>query len=216
MTKKIVSSMLATACALSIGSTVFAADTTTVSTPGEGGLYGADVTVTVTTKVPTISVVLPTTADITINPYKLTVSVDGQEYADSIISPEYTISNASDCAVAISATAALTPSENVSIATAAIKPTDTKKSVFMYLESTPTSGTYIADGYTKATTQMVLTTKNTTQEIMTLDAEDGEGYYKIIGDAASAPEIPWAATDTVTATLKFTIDPVVATPAVTP
>lgn len=216
MTKRFVAGMLSSAFVLSLGMSAFAADNTVVSTPDENGNYKADVTVTVTTEVPTINVTLPTTADITINPYKMEVEVDGEKYSSSIISPEYTITNESDCAISISATGAVVvpDTSNAVLATSALKGTESTNSVFLYLETTATTGTYADKFDSKSPNMMALTTKSTTKEaIVTMAAGDSaatNAYYMIKGDAASTPDTPWAATDTVNVTLSFKIDPVAA------
>lgn len=200
--KKLMATMLAGACVLSMGSTVFAEDAATTDP------YNQDATVTVTTNVPEIDVTLPTAFSVVINPYKLETA-DG---ATSIVTAEQTMTNASECAVKITADVMAEVSENseVKIATAALKGSETTKSVFMYLETTATTGTY-ADAYDKESeNQNIITTKETEVTLAELAATDGTAYFKILGDAASAPETPWKETDTVDVTLKFHITPVAA------
>lgn len=212
MTKRFVAGMLSSAFVLSLGMSAFAADTATL----DGSAWTNDVTVTVTTEVPTISVTLPTTADITINPYKMEVEIDGEKYSDSIISPEYTITNESDCGVKITATASATAGGDAVIATAALKGTESTKSIFLYIDAAYGDTAYGEAYNSKAVNQLAITTKATSKTIMELAAGADAataGKYMIKGDAASAPETPWAATDTATVTLSFKVDPVAIAPA---
>ncbi len=209
MTKKIISTLIALSCVASIGATVFAEDPAAteqeVTAAGETSITG-DITV----NVPTISVTLPTSNAIIINPYRLEVGDDAD--TNAIVSPEYTITNASDCPVAIDITASATTEGELELASKPLTAKDTDKIAFMYLETTATSDTYAEGGYNaESAAQLVLGTKAVTKESMLkLDAEDGTGYYKILGDAVSAPETPWAAADKATATITFKVTPVAA------
>lgn len=214
MNKRFVAGMLSSAFVLSLGMSAFAADDAVL----DGTTWTNDVTVTVTTEVPTIKVTLPTTADITINPYKMEVEVDGETYSESIISPEYTITNESDCGVKITATASATAGGDAVIASSALKGTESTKSIFLYIDSAYGDVAY-ADAYnSKSTNQLAITSKEASKTIMELAAGADaaqEGTYMIKGDAASAPDEPWKATDTATVTLSFKVDPVAAAEATT-
>lgn len=222
MKKKLIALSLSGAMALSMAlscSTVASADV--VSTPDADGVYSQDVTVDTTVKVPTISVDVPTTASIAINPYNLAYDVDGTEYTDSIVSVEQTITNESDVAVSVGATAKAVASNGsgVVLATAALKGTETTKSVFAYLELAPkaaadTPGTYSDTYNSKSANQLVLGKEASKSDMITLEAGDTAPTYagfKVIGSAASKPAKAWTAADTVDVTLTFNINPVAAT-----
>lgn len=239
MNKKFISSVLAGACALSMTSiAAFAADAT-VTDLGSDGYASQEVTVTSTTQVPTLKVTVPTTADVVVNPYRLNVTTPITS-SDTIISPEYEIKNESDCGVTISATVKATPGGAAAIATKPLKGTETTKSVFMYLETTATAGTYYtvndADGNAvptyveKAVTakrgetltaeqeaanaafaaQLALSTKDTTKDIATLAAGNTTAqsiFFKLQGNAVTAPKTPWLAADKVDVALTLKITP---------
>ncbi|MCD7731778.1 MAG: hypothetical protein LUI05_09855 [Oscillospiraceae bacterium] len=202
--KKIAASIMAVAC-MAACATSISADTLDNTT------MEADVTVDVTTNVPTLSVTVPTTAEIVINPYKLTVTTDAGDSTDTVISAEQEISNASDCAVSITVTGAVTVPETSSavVATAALKGTETTKSVFLYVEGVA-GDTAFADAYAKADNQLALSTKSASKTLMTLDATSGTGKVKIDGEAATAPTEAWTTADTVTVALAYKIAPVAA------
>lgn len=230
MNKKLISSVLAGVCALSMTSIAsFAADTA-ITDLGSDGVATQQVTFTSVTAMPTLKVTVPTTADVVLNPYKIAVTtpIAGN---DTIMSPEYEIRNESDCAVAVSATVKATPAGSATMATAALKGTETTKSVFMYLEATKTSGTYYEGGYVakKVTAktgstltpeqeaanaacdaQMIITTKDTTKTLTTLEAGNSTAqsiFFKVQGDAVTAPKTPWVAADKVDLAMTLKITP---------
>ena len=229
MNKKFISSVLAGACALSMTSiATFAADTA-ISDLGSDGVATQQVTFTSTTAMPTLKVTVPTTADVVLNPYKIAVTtpISGN---DTIMSPEYEIKNESDCGIAVSATVKATPGGGAAMATAALKGTETTKSVFMYLETTDTTDTYYGEYVAKKVTakkgeslsaeqeaankacdaQMVITTKETTKEIATLAAGNTTAqsiFFKVQGDAVTAPKTPWVAADKVDLAMTLKITP---------
>lgn len=222
MKKELIALSLSGAMALSMAlscNTVASADT--IANPNEAGIYSQDVTVDTTVKVPTISVDVPTSASIAINPYNLKYDVDGTEYTDSIVSVEQTIKNESDVAISVGATAeaAASTGSEVVLATAALKGTETTKSVFAYLELAPkadesTAGTYNDAYNSKTASQLVLGKKATKSDMITLEAGDTTPTYagfKVIGSAASKPAKAWTTNDTVDVTLTFNITPVAAT-----
>lgn len=229
MNKKFISSVLAGACALSMTSIAsFAADTE-ISDLGSDGYASQQVTVTSTTAMPTLKVTVPTTADIVLNPYKINVTtpITGN---DTIMSPEYEIKNESQCGVTVAATVKATPAGAAAIATAPLKGTETTKSVFMYLETTATSDTYYGEYVAKEVkpakgasltpeqeaanaackAQMAITAKDTTKDIATLSAGDTTAqsiFFKVQGDAVTAPKTPWVAADKVDLALTLKITP---------
>lgn len=230
MNKKLISSVLAGACALSMTSiSAFAADAV-VTELGTDGYASQEVTVTSKTEMPTLKVTIPTAADLVVNPYKLNVTtpITG---SDTIISPEYEIKNESNCGVTVSATVKATPGGAAAIATSPLKGTETTKSVFMYLETTATTDTYYGSYVAKeikptktnptlspdeeaanaaCKAQMAITTKDTTKDIATLAAGDTAAqsiFFKIQGDAVTAPKTPWLAADKVDLALTLKITP---------
>lgn len=225
MKKKFIALSLSAAMALSLMSS-FSVSALTMTDADENGLLSQDVTVNTEIQIPTISVEVPTTASVVVNPYQLGVTVDGSELQDQIINAEQSIVNASDVPVSIGATLSATPADDgkLVLATAPLKGTETTKSVFAYLEVAPKSaeaeaetGAYSDKFDTKAKNQIALSNKEVTKKDMITLGEDNSatttGYFKIMGEAASAPAVPWNEKDTVAISLKFSITPVAATPA---
>lgn len=161
--------------------------------------------------VPTIKVTLPVSADVVINPYRLKTEVGGSESYDSIASPPYTIKNESDCRVKITATASAQAQGNAVIASAPLKGGETTNSLFLFIETAYGDKNFTGVYDANAENQLAIGTDSVSKAVMTLEEGDfipQEGKFRISGDAASAPDLPWRASDTVTINLSFKIDPV--------
>lgn len=183
--------------------------------------FAEEVNITGSTQAPTISITVPTEGTVVINPYRMTVEVEEEEVTDKIISAVQYIVNESDVAVSVSATVTGTVAGEAVLATAALKGTETTKSVFMYLEvaeATADDGTgdpEWATAYDKATHVIVNAKGTTLSNILTLDAGDEDPTYAafhLAGDVASAPATAWTDADTVSVKIVFTFNPVAANP----
>lgn len=220
--KKIMSTALASVMALSLAVPAFAAD----------GDLEQNAAITGTTQAPTIKITVPATGAVTVNPYKMAVSVDGSDVTDQIISATQYIENASDVAIKVSAEVTGTAAGNLAFATATTQGTKavTTNSVFMYLEmdvadkNDGTADPTWATAYdSKSTKQILVSTKATKKaDMLTLAAGTGTaaastgGYaaFHLAGDAASTPTTAWAAADKADVAIVFTFTPTVAaTPA---
>lgn len=173
-----------------------------------------------TISLPTLKLKLPTNINFGVNPYKLTVDFgDLEDQTDKIISPEFTIENDSDCAVNVDMNISAATEGNATISTKALTAKDTKNIVFLYVETTTTSGTYAGSYPSDTAKQYVFGTNakpNVVKKAFTLEAKDATdgsgkdaGYFKICGDAVSNPDTAWADTDKISATIKFDIAPTV-------
>lgn len=220
--KKVVSAALAGAMALSMSATALAAD------PNVTGTDPVDVEVTGTTQVPDIKVTIPTTASVVVNPYKLAVTVESNEFTDQIVSAPQFIKSESNTALDVTATVTGTAEGSAVFATA---PTQggravATNSVFMYLEVLPTEDDSTApewaEAYDKTSPSQLLvsTTAATSKTAMvTLAAGDTDASYAAFalrGDAADKPTTAWTAADKVSAAIAFTFTPVIATADDTP
>jgi hypothetical protein len=227
MKKKILSLALASAMALSLSTTAFAADTTTISSPEPSdGSYGASVEVTSDIKTPTISITVPGSTTVGLNPYKLEYEIDSAKYTDQIASVEQTITNASDVPVTVGATvsAKLGDNSTASLATKAVSATETKKSIFTYLEvkekaKEDDEAAFASSYATSNTNQVVFAAKETTKTgLATLTADGGAACYagfKVFGSMTATPTVAWNSNDTVAFTIKFTFNPQTAPAATT-
>lgn len=217
MKKKIASFALAAVCAMSMGTSAFAADTEVSAPDATTGKYSATVDSTTTVKTPTIKITVPGDLGVAINPYQIEVSVDSEDLSDPISSKTHYLTNESDVPikVGVTASAALGTGSNAVIATTNITKPDaeTKKSVFAYLrvaESADNSTALdLSDGYQK--TDVIFTNKaTTTDNLYTMPAgADTATYaaYRVGGVVATNPASAWGATDTIDYKIVFNFTP---------
>ncbi|MDE6933718.1 MAG: hypothetical protein K2P37_13630 [Oscillospiraceae bacterium] len=213
--KKIMSSALAGVMALSLAVPAFAAD----------GDLEQSTAITGTTQAPTIKITVPATGTVTVNPYKMEVTVGSDKKTDQIISATQYIENASNVAIKVSAQVTGTAAGNLAFATATTQGTKavTTNSVFMYFEmdvadkNDGTADPTWATAYdSKSATQILISTKATKKaDMLTLAAGTGTaaastgGYaaFHLAGDAASAPTSAWTDADKADVAIAFTFTP---------
>lgn len=224
--KKVATLVLAGAMALSMAVPAFAADTD----------LEQSTEITGTTQTPTISISVPATGAVVLNPYKMSVDLsedqDGSEVVtNQIISATNYIKNKTDVALAVSATVTGKVAGEAVFATATTQGTKavTTKSAFVYLEvidtgagedgdatapaTAPTDASWKAYD-AKAVNQVLLSAKAVTKaNMLTVPAvaADNSSFiaFRLAGDAASAPTKAWTSADTVSATIAFTFTPTV-------
>lgn len=226
MKKKILSITTALAMMLSMSSMALA---TEIRSPGDSGVYtSGEIEVSGTTTVPEIKITVPSTGNIVANPYKLEYDLgDSKKSSDQIVSVPQFIKNESNVAIDVSASVTGEIYSNdkndksVVFASAALKGTETTKSVFMYLDivesengSTATFGTaYDA----KAANQLLVGTKTVTKKnVIQLAKPESSSQptyaaYKFCGAVATNPAKAWTTADKVSAKVVFTFAPVVKT-----
>lgn len=219
MNKKVISSVLAGAMAVStMGVVASAAESSNAFTAK------AEI------KEFTINADIPAELETFINPYGAQVKgdagtgvVDAIGYSDGIISPVYSIENKDNNAgLKVSATAKITGSKTVAINTKALddaklqKATD--KQVFAFLNTTvdaagtPAKPVFANTAYVNNANQVAFTEDGTkAANIMTLDkgnATTGKtGYFYVGGQCTPNPETAWDSKDTVTVDLILDLVP---------
>lgn len=220
MKKKILSMVMAGAMVLSVCSV---SQATEISKNTDGKYAAGEITVGGEYVVPTIDVTLSDTGSskIAINPYGLgTTSVvsglSGDDATAQLANKVETITNASAVALAVNATVIAEPATNskATLATAALKDTETKNAIFAYLQvDKGAAADFSAKEYdTKANTNQVLFgTKATTKKaIVTLDKGTGSdkvASYKILGQVAPNPTALWTSDDKVNFKITFDFEP---------
>lgn len=219
--KKLISLTLALVLALSLCATAFAAD---VDETDENGAYtSGELTATGQLSLPTIRVSFPDAMDIFVNPYGMSVDPDGDDGAaeavnDQIVTPNYQIINYSTVPVVLSATVTgvIDEGSEAVFASAAPAATDTKKSVYMYLNTMVADDTPEWAAKINTKTDIVVAAKAAKLDsFMTLAqsadgntvGEGGTGWYRFTGSVATKPTDAWTAEDTVSATVAFTFVP---------
>lgn len=215
--KNLACAALAGALALSLSAPAFASEELTQGTEFEG-----------TMNVPTISITVPESGSVVLNPYKLSYTpAGGTASTDQIISATNHIKNESNVALNVSATVTgklPTGKKDVTFATSttqnASKPLTTN-SIFMYFEIGPsTDGSSDAswpEGYVAKPTAdqevkqiLVKNGATTVNNMLTMEAGDAAATYaayRLTGDVVGAPTRAWADDDSVSATVAFTFTP---------
>ena len=218
--KKVLSLVLALMMVLAVAVPAFAAG-------GSTDPYNKSLEITGTTQVPTITVTIPTSGTVTVNPYKMEVTVGSDKKTEQIISATQYVKNESDVAIALDVTVSGKVEGEAVFATAPVTDRITTKSAFVYFEikgATADDGTgdpTWATAYdAKATDQIALAAKAVTKkDVIKLDAGDQTATYaafRLNGNVADKSVKPWVAADKVGATIAFTIKPSVAAAPATP
>lgn len=220
MKKKVLSMILATTMLLGATLAVNAAELT----DSTAAANGQEVTGSSTIELPIIKVTVPTTADIIINPYQMSVEAsDGVTYSNQIISVEQEIKNESNVAIAVNVSDLTTKdvSEGITITTSAISEKTTTKSALLYLEVIDGASTF-ADGYNKLDNQVAIPNSGEKVKAASKDAiivlADGSttattAKFKIGGNVVANPvdsdgvAAPWTTTDNIGISFKFTFTP---------
>lgn len=222
--KKIVSMFLALVMALALAVPAFASS-------GKVDVAGA-------INLPTINVVLPTAATITVNPYKLNVKLDKNDTTgseDQIISPLMTVKNLSNIGVQVGANVkgVLGKGSTATFKNATAAAGTTAKEVFVYVKfligDADMEATDITAETTPSTGGMVVILSDTETDVATLkpgiaaDTTNKTNILAATSDTKNPAEdgvlgfrffgdvskvTDWTDKDTVGATIAFTFTPV--------
>lgn len=182
--------------------------------------------ITASCKLPTIRVTVPSTGNVYLNPYELTVSVNGEDTNDQIISTPCCIANESNIPlkVDVNVTCEVGANSDMALAGSSTKvSSSTSKEAFIYFEmqSANTSDVNDVQWDTEydSSKHIVITTAEDgaskedvlTLAAMTSDGEVAEGGYasfRLTGDAVRAPTTAWTSNDNIIVTVAFTFTPV--------
>ena len=211
--KKVIATLLATTMVMSTSVMAYA---TEITTPGDSGTYTSTVTGDSKVTTPTIKITVPTEVSMTIDPYKIAGKTQ-------IVSADQFIKNESNVPISVGVglyATKKTDSCDITLATAALKGTETTKSVFAYLDmvssENETSATHTGTFDAKSTSQFVLAygteSKYTSKANMITLAKGSEtptyAAYNFQGSVATKPAKAWADTDVLSVTTVFTFTPV--------
>ena len=180
-------------------------------------------------QVPTLNVVLPTTASMVMNPYNMSVKLDPRDPAsavnDQIISPTMEVKNLSKIGVQVGIKVTGTKGRgDVEFATGSAASSSTKEAYVYVAFEIGNTGLDVADTNGSGTSTVVLsdTEQDVTDFLSTAAASnantlaasadgkapaaDGVLGFKFFGD--TAPVTTWTDKDTLAATIAFTFTPV--------
>ena len=218
MKKRIISSVLATICAISAMSFSAFADVTAAG--GEAKLAA-----TGSVQAPTIKVTVPTAATFILNPYGLSVDVstDAKAKTDAVLSAAFDITSESDVGLDIYVSGTATVGGNIKLVKEAVATGDTGNKAFIYLKGTQataaaslkTNGT--AAAYAAATEagkpgDVIITETIKDTLLGQVEAKPATGTAKTIlacqfgGSVSDAAKVQWTSKDTVKANLVFRFD----------
>lgn len=181
--------------------------------------------ITATCKIPTIKVTVPSTGQIYLNPLKLTVSVNGEDTNQQIVSVPCCIANESDVPIGVNVTVtgAINEDSDMTLAASSTKSSDsTEKSAFIYFEmksaDTDNLNDVLWDNEYDPSQHIIVDTSaggQSKENILTLPAvtsegviaKGGYGAFRLAGDAIVTPENGWTAKDGVMVEVAFTFTP---------
>lgn len=240
MKKKLFSLIMAMAMIASLGISAFASGGGSGSgganVTGTGSRDGT-VALTGAMALPSVKVTIPTSGKAILNPYKMKVAKAGDStdasdaddaIDDQVLSTSYEIKNETLAPMKVGVKITATPSTGVELATKACTGKETTKSVFMFAEMMYT-GTQVsdvasledkwtapADVNDKCYPQIIASTEEKTNaSFFTVPAATASAanylYWTLRGNAATAPDEAWAATDKIDASVVFSFTPDVLT-----
>lgn len=225
--RKIATTFLAMAMAATLTAPAFASSAAANKVQVEGAI-----------NLPTINVVLPTTASMTLNPYKLNVKLDKNDTTgseDQIISPLMTVKNLSNIGVQVGATVTgtLGKGSTATFKNATAAAVTTGKEVFVYVKfligDSDMEATDITAEASPATGGMVVILSDTETDVVALkpsiaaDTTNKTNILAATSDTKNPAEdgvlgfrffgdmskvTDWTDKDTVGATIAFTFTPV--------
>lgn len=174
--------------------------------------------ITGTYKAPEINVVIPSSAEVFINPYRLPVTIGEEETDAQIVSSPACIENQSlvPISISISVTGAVKEGSNMRLVATSTQGTKlTSKSAFLYFEmqaadSEDPNAVYWDDEFDPARHLVIRTTQKAMKNVVALGA-GGEagcfGAFRLSGDCVAHPKIAWTEDDGIDVTISFTFSP---------
>lgn len=161
-----------------------------------------------------VETVAATVADVTYTP-----APTGDAKTDQVLSAPQFITSQSDVPIKVGISVTGTPSDTLTLATAAVKDTETKKTAFVYFEiakvttadTAPTWGTYDTKAVNMLAVKKGAATKANVVELDAVDVTDAskksQAAFHLAGNAAESPTSAWTSSDKLDVTVAFTFTP---------
>lgn len=168
---------------------------------------------------PEISVIVPATAEVFINPYKLPLSIESDETTAQIVSTPACIENRSKVPISVTATltCALKEGSDMRLYSTSTQDPDltlTSKGAFVYFEIQAASGlNQVAWDSEYAMEKHQIVRLGTTRPkknmavIAQADQTNHFGVFRLTGDCVAFPKIPWTEADGIDVEIAFTFTP---------
>lgn len=176
-----------------------------------------------TTRLPVISVTVPASVDIMINPFQMPVAIGNGESAEQIIcSPAYILSTSEvPVRVDVTVTGSVYAKSDMSLVSSPTGGAGTRKNAFVYFEMQQNSTDLWEEvawdsGYDSTKHVVVAEGVSTKKEgLVTLPAQPQEGelaenaygWFRLSGDAARSPDEAWSTDDGISVAVAFTFIP---------
>ena len=176
-------------------------------------------------RIPVISVAVPASVNVLINPYEMPVSIGDGVYTDQILcSPAYLLSRSDiPLEVGVTVTGSVYPGSDMALAPSPTYGAGTEKRAFVYFETVRSSWEYQelvqwAPAYDPAKHIIVSETAKTKENILTLPPytdgmyglppENAYAWFRLAGDTARDPTNEWNEKDGLRVIVAFTFTPV--------
>lgn len=172
-------------------------------------------TINAVCNLPDISVIVPKTGEVFINPYQLPVSIEADESTAQIISTPGCIENQSVVPISVTVTVTSTIREGSSmrLVTTPTGGVGTRKQAFIYFEmqasntSSPPQSIWASEYDAEQHVLLRAGTTRSWKDMVALDATDGEncfGVFRLSGDCVYAPRSAWTENDGIDVEIAFT------------
>lgn len=175
-------------------------------------------------RLPVISVSVPTSADVLINPFQLPVEIDGESNWEQIICSDAVMSSSSDIPLSVSVrvTGSVKAGSDLILADSPTNKTGTEKKAFVYFEIVKSDWDEVrrslwAEAYDPAKhVRVVSGTPQTGTDMLTLEplnkygeiARGGYAQFRLAGDAVQKPTSAWNENDGIDVMISFTFKPI--------
>ena len=178
------------------------------------------------TRMPVISVSVPASVDILINPLQMPVSIGDGLYTDQILcSPAYIISTSDiPLKVDVTVTGRVYPNSDMNLVSAPTHGAGLQKNAFVYFEMQRSSWPYlefvqwdpaydaakhivVSDGVTKSKREIV-TLPSYADGMYGLPPENAYAWFRLAGDTVMDPTNEWTVEDGISVSVAFTFTPV--------
>lgn len=168
---------------------------------------------------PEISVVIPATAEVFINPYQIPITIESDEVSAQIVSTPACIENKSEVPISVTATLTckLKEGSDMRLYTATTQDPEmpvTSKGAFVYFEMQAASGVNQAvwdPEYDMEKHQVVrLGTSRPKKDMVVIaqaDQPNHFGAFRLTGDCVAVPRTPWTEADGIEVEIAFTFTP---------
>lgn len=169
------------------------------------GVVAVPEDVSLFTDEPVISVSVPDSGWVVVNPYGLEVDWEGVTSQEQIVSPEMVLENQSDVPIQVNAQAvgSVPRGSGAVFASAPVEEDEPEKAVFLFLEFQNDRDAW-RGRFSDGANQLLVTEDGESKtDLLTLEA-GREGYFKLFGDAAESPVDVWTAEDVIKVSVAFT------------